>query len=236
MESGEDGQAPALRLALRYGNAIQRAGGIAVVLSPSCGPSDLEHTLERVDGLLLTGGDDFDTQRLGLGATHPDATPVPTAKQDFDLLLARTALDRGLPTLGICYGMQLLALADGATLHQHLPDDRPGSGDHSGGVQHPIHVLAGSKLAKALGVEPGPVISRHHQALDRVPSPWVVTARAACGLVEAIEHADHPFALGVQWHPELADEGGPQDGLFRALVSAAGLAAVQKPKTSPCQA
>jgi putative glutamine amidotransferase len=223
-----------LRLATRYANAILRAGGLPVVLAPSGGPRDTELVLERVDGLLLSGGDDFDTDRLGLGPTHPEANPVPAAKQDFDINLARRALDANLPTLGICYGMQLMALAQGGSLHQHLPADRPQSGQHSGGIAHSVVLVSESKLAAALGVEPGPVVSRHHQALDRVPDDWLVSARAECGLVEAIEHRRHCFALGVQWHPELAPEGSPQDGLFRALVSAAGLNAARQQDPSPC--
>ncbi|MDP6368833.1 MAG: gamma-glutamyl-gamma-aminobutyrate hydrolase family protein, partial [Planctomycetota bacterium] len=124
-----------LRLATRYANAILRAGGLPVVLAPSGGPRDTELVLERVDGLLLSGGDDFDTDRLGLGPTHPEANPVPAAKQDFDINLARRALDANLPTLGICYGMQVLTHQLGgrvanvtsreyghAVLRQNMPD------------------------------------------------------------------------------------------------------------------
>ncbi len=230
----EASDAAHLRLALRYADAILRAGGVPVVLAPCGGPRDTERALERVDGLLLSGGDDFDTARLGLGPTHPEANPVPTAKQDFDICLARRALEIDLPTLGICYGMQLLALAEGGSLHQHLPADRPEVGDHSGGIHHSITPVPESKLAAAIGVEPRPVVSRHHQALERVPEGWLVSAHAAGDLVEAIEHRRHSFALGVQWHPELAQEGSPQDGLFRALVAAAGLGAAQQQIPATC--
>src|SRR5688572_29134530 len=99
------GASPHLKLANRYADAVLKAGGIAVAIPPLGGPTDLERLLERVDGLLLSGGDDFDTQRLGLGPTHPKADPVPAEKQDFDFVLARLALARGVPVLGICYGM-----------------------------------------------------------------------------------------------------------------------------------
>jgi putative glutamine amidotransferase len=215
------GEAPGVALKNRYANAVLKAGGVPVVIAPVGGPGDIARLLERVDGLLLGGGDDFDTQRLGLGPTHPNATPVPAAKQDFDFELARAALEIELPTLGICYGMQLLALVGGGALHQHLPDDRPGSRVHSGGVHHDVVLEPSSKLARLVEVERLDVVSRHHQAVASVGGAWRASAFDDQGLIEAIEHARHPFALGVQWHPELAPEGSAHDRLFRALVHAA---------------
>jgi len=215
----------ALRLDNRYALAVLKAGGVPVGIPPVGGPADLEHLLERVDGLLLAGGDDFDTERLGLGPTHPAARPVPSAKQDFDFVLARSALRRRLPVLGVCYGMQLLALAEGGRLFQHLPEDRPGRREHGAGARHDVELAAGSKLSRFLGVERMPVVSRHHQAVEHVPAPWRVAASDDEGLVEAIEHPELPFALGVQWHPEEAPEGSADQRLFGALVGAAGMAA-----------
>jgi putative glutamine amidotransferase len=123
--------------------------------------------------------------------------------------------------------MQLVALADGARLLQHLPDDRPGSRAHSGGVEHEVSVVPGTRLARQTGETRKTVVSRHHQALDRVPAPWRVCAVDDEGLVEAIEHEERAFALGVQWHPELAPEGSPHDRIFRALVGAAALRAAR---------
>ncbi|MFT5048753.1 MAG: putative glutamine amidotransferase [Chlamydiales bacterium] len=215
---------PAVRLANRYADAVLKAGGIPIVIPPVGGPVDVDRLLQHVDGLLLSGGDDFDTERLGLGATHPAADPTPTAKQDFDFMLVQRALERRMPVLGVCYGMQVLGLAEGATLHQHLPEDRPDGRTHSGGVEHDVDVEPGTKLARLLGVERLPVLSRHHQALCTVQPPWKVCAVDDEGLIEAIERADHPFAVGVQWHPELGPEGSRHDRLFRGLVGAAALA------------
>lgn len=220
-----EGDAPKVELRLTYADAVLRAGGIPVALPPVGGPEDVAAVLERVDGLVLGGGDDFDTERLGLGETHASAVRTPAAKQDWDFLLVRTALERGVPVLGICYGMQALGLAEGARLVQHIPEERPEAGEHGGNRLHPVQIEVGTKLAELVGVGPLDVISRHHQALESVSPPWRVSARDASGLVEAIERDGHPFALGLQWHPELSPEGSPHDRLFRALTDAAAFAA-----------
>lgn len=215
----EPGDRRRLLLPARYAEALWRAGGAPLVL-PAL-PDALDTLLERADGLLLAGGDDFDTEPLGLGPTHPRAKPVPAGKQAFDLGLVQRALRRGLPCLGICYGMQLLGLAGGGGLLQHLPEDRPGSREHSGGVRHPVELAAGSKLRSVFGVERVEVVSRHHQALADVAAPWRVSARDDEGLIEGIELPGEDFAVGVQWHPELDDLDGPQARLFASFVAAA---------------
>lgn len=222
------GENPKLELSNRYANAILKNGGIPVAIPPIGGPTDVERLLERVDGLLLSGGDDFDTVRLGLGAVHPATQLTPTEKQDFDFVLVRAAIERAIPVLGICYGMQLLGLAEGARLHQHLPDDRPDCQPHKGGVVHSVDVQAGSMLARLLRETSVDVVSRHHQALASVVEPWRVCARDGEGLIEAIERANHPFAIGVQWHPELSREGSAHDRLFQGLVGAAAIASTKR--------
>jgi len=215
---------PYLKLANSYADAVLRAGGLPVAVPPTGGPADLERLCERLDGLLFSGGDDFDTERLGLGPTHACAEPVPGRKQDLDVALARHALAAELPVLGVCYGMQLLALVEGGRLFQHLPEDRPGSQEHGGGRRHAVIATPGTKLAAAWGLERAEVISRHHQAISEVGSDWIVSARDEEGLMEAIERQDHPFAVGVQWHPELSAPGGADDRLLRAFVEAANRA------------
>lgn len=219
---------PKLELATRYANAILKAGGVPLAIVPIGGPSDIERTLERLDGLLLSGGDDFDTHRLGLGPTHAQAVPVPAEKQDFDFQLARQALELGVPTLGICYGMQLLGLVGGGRIHQHLPEDRPGSLEHRKNAVHAVALEPKSRLGQVMREESVEVISRHHQALSEVAAPWRVCGRDPEGLIEAIEHETQRFAIGVQWHPELAPEGSVQDRLFRAFVGAAAMYANKK--------
>lgn len=213
-----------LDIPLRYASAVQAAGGLPVGLFPLL--ESLPDQLDGLDGLVLTGGDDFDLDRLGLGRTHPKAQPVPAAKQDFDWALARAALERGLPVLGICYGMQLLALVEGGRLLQHLPEDRPGSWPHGGSlnggaVRHGVRAEPGTQLAELLGLGTVEIESRHHQAVAEVAPPWRVCARDGQGLIEAIERPGAGFALGVQWHPDLQIESSEARALFGALVRAA---------------
>ena len=214
-----EGERVETRLSQRYVEAVERAGGEPFLVAyHSEGLQD--ELLGRADGLVFSGGDDFDTARMELGPTHPAAKPVPTRKQDFDLALARRALAAGLPTLGICYGMQLMALSEGGSLHQHLPDDRPGGQPHAGGVRHEVKLLAHTKLRTLAGVPSLEVVSRHHQAIAGVGPRWIVSAVDAEDLIEGIERREHPFALGVQWHPELSTDPS-HARLFSGLVEAA---------------
>ena len=225
------GEKPELVLPLRYVDAVERAGGLALAIGPSTASATKASALElltRLDGLVFSGADDFDVARLGLGPTHPSAKPVPACKQDFDLALARLALKDGVPVLGICYGMQLFALAEGGRLHQHLPDDRPGSQPHTGGVVHAVRVQRGTQLGSILGVEALPVVSRHHQGVAAFGPRWTACASDDEGLVEALERGHHPFALGVQWHPELSAQDTPHARLFTALVEAASERALER--------
>ena len=219
----DPGETPRLNMPLRYADSILKAGGVPVAIPPIGGPLDLVRLFDHLDGLVLSGGDDFDTARLGLGPTHASATVTPAEKQDWDFELVKLALEQQLPVLGVCYGMQVLALATGGDLFQHLPEDRPECAGHASGDPQSIRISDGTKLRQLLGVQTVDAVCRHHQALSCVGSDWTISAESEGQTIEAIEHKTHPFALGVQWHPELSHEGSPHDGLFRGLVGTAAM-------------
>jgi putative glutamine amidotransferase len=184
---------------------------IPVVVPPVV--SDLEALIARLDAVCLSGGPDLDPEAYGERVRHAQLGPTEPSLDAFELAIARAALERGMPVLGICRGAQALNVACGGTLHQHLPGHRqiePGCT-----TTHDVEVLPGTRLAATLGAGPLAVNSFHHQAVDRIGEGLHVAARAADGTIEAIEGAG--FTLGVQWHAEtLADER-----LFEALAAAA---------------
>jgi putative glutamine amidotransferase len=189
-----------------YAAAIQRAGALALVLPPDESASkDPDPFLDRIDALVLAGGSDVDPACYG-EPPRPQTQRTWPERDRFEIAVVRRALEGGMPVLGICRGMQVLNVALGGTLVQHLPDvigheahrDTPGwFGEHE------IRLEPGSLAARAAGGERVTVKSHHHQGLDRlgdglVPSGW----STADDLVEAVELRDHSFVLGVLWHPE----------------------------------
>jgi putative glutamine amidotransferase len=199
-----------------YVAQVERAGGQPVVLPPVGDPSAL---LPRLDGLIVVGGGDLDPSSY-CAERHERTDFVRDFRDSAELRLTRAALDRGLPMLGICRGLQVLNVALGGTLHQHVPDV-VGSTRHClrPGEYHrfPVRILPSTRLAKAQGgVDEVTVSHYHHQAIDRLGAGLTATAWSDDGLIEAAEVDAHPFALGVQWHPE-ADE---DVSLFAALVAA----------------
>jgi putative glutamine amidotransferase len=206
-----------------YAQALDEAGAIPVYLPLQ---DDAAALAERLDGLLVPGGDDFAPPP---GRRYPAAVrfePVPPRQLAFDRALLDAALERGRPVLGICYGMQLLALAAGGALHFDLPSDAPGAGEHrlaEPDGRHRVALEAGSRLATLFGDAALDVNSRHHQAVSDAGSARV-TARAQDGVVEAIELDGPGFALGVQWHPETLD-AAHRRRLFGGFVAACAPAA-----------
>ena len=200
-----------MALGMTYLRAIERAGGVPVVLPPCV--SDLESLLARLDGICLSGGPDLDPQAYGAPDRHAELGPTEPSLDAFELDLARAAIARGMPLLGICRGAQALNVACDGTLHQHLPGHR--QSEPGAKATHEVEVLAGTQLAGLLGAGTLAVNSFHHQAVDRLGESLRIAALAPDGTVEAIE--GEGFALGVQWHAEALADGR----LFGALVTAA---------------
>jgi putative glutamine amidotransferase len=205
-----------------YVEGVRLAGGRALVLPPDPewvdDPSD---AIDRVDGLLLTGGDDVDPL-LWDGARHPATGPPNPRRDAVEAALLRCALEQGKPVLGICRGMQLINLVLGGTLHQHLPDlldGRPHRHDDSTYGLHPIVTVPGTRVAALC--DPAPVVhSHHHQAIADLAPGLVVSARADDGVIESIELDSGRFCVGVLWHPDAAHDSTGAS-LFAGLVEAA---------------
>lgn len=197
---------PADLLPHSYATAVQRAGGLALVLPPDPALADApEEVLDEIDGLLLAGGGDIDPAAYGDEA-WPETTGVNPARDRFEMALARAAVERDMPVLGVCRGMQLLNVALGGTLVQHLPKF-VGHDDHrrTPGIfdDHEVELEPGSLAARAAGRERESVKSHHHQGVGRVGRGLVVSGQAASdSVLEAIELPGRRFVLGVLWHPE----------------------------------
>jgi putative glutamine amidotransferase len=214
---------PAALVPMNYVEAVQRAGGLAVLLPPD--PALIEapgRLLDRLDGLMLIGGPDVGAGRYGAEA-HALAEPEALLRDGVEIALAREALDRGLPLLGVCRGMQLINVAAGGTLRQHLPDEL-GDERHRRvlgsfpGNEHRVDLDEGSRARESAGESPHVVYSHHHQGVARLGDGLRVTGRAEEDQVpEAIEGDGPGWALGVQWHPE-AD---PDSRIIAGLVAAA---------------
>ncbi len=210
-------------LPANYLEAIRRAGAMALLLAPDPAlTASPDEALDLLDGLMLAGGADIDPASYGAALDPATINPVPE-RDAFEIAMTRGAIARGIPLLGICRGMQLLNVAFGGTLHQHLPD-RYGHHDHLkargsfDGADHDVRLTPGSLAARAAGEELHGTKSHHHQGVDRVGEGLVVTGAATIdGLPEALELPGEAFALGVQWHPE-ADE---RSRVIGALVEAA---------------
>lgn len=207
-----------------YCNAVRHAGGLPVLLPHD--PETAERYLDLIDGLLVTGGGfDIDPALFGADSRHPSVT-TKDRRTAFELAAAKGALARGTPLFGICGGAQLIAVALGGTLVQHIPDEIAGALAHRqpnprNEPGHDVRIVPGTLLHRITRADRLAVNSAHHQAVRTAGPGAVVDALAADGVVEGIEDPRHPFCLGVQWHPEFELSEGDRR-IFRAFVEAAG--------------
>jgi putative glutamine amidotransferase len=197
------------------------AGGTPVVIPIVPDAEDIRPLLELVQGVIIVGGDDYPAEWYGKQTIATDV-PVTPQRASFDRAFAKMLFEEtDLPVLGVCGGMQLAAIWAGGSLTQHL-----GEGVHRDGkegfARHALEIKPGSVFAKAIGATQIEVNSQHHQAVEKVAGSLVVSATAPDGVIEAIEFADHPFRIGIQWHPERMPESPQMQNLFRALIAAAG--------------
>jgi len=219
------GDVPGYAVLPTYTTMVQRVRAVPVLLVPTS-PDVVGAIADRIDGLLLSGGGDVDPARYG-GTPHESVYGIDPLRDEFELALARAAQERRLPTLCICRGAQLMNVALGGSLIEDIPSRIPGAADHfvdaaPAARQHPVQITAGSAVARVLGVDRLEVNSIHHQSVDRVAEPLIVTGRAPDGVIEALEPADGAWPMwAVQWHPEyLGPDDGPSRRLFEALVAA----------------
>jgi putative glutamine amidotransferase len=207
----------------KYVDAVRRAGGLPLLLAP--GEPRLPEWLALVDALILTGGPDVDPE-LYQGAQHPEVYGIDRERDASDLFLVRHLVDAKLPALCICRGTQVLNVALGGTLVEHLPDlvgeKIPHRGKEHSYTPHAVRVERDSRLAEILGATEVSPMSSHHQSIRDVAPGLRVVARAPDGIVEAVEMREHPWLVGVQWHPEYtAADDATQQRLFDALIEEA---------------
>jgi putative glutamine amidotransferase len=215
---------PAVLLSRSYVDAVQRAGGLAVLLAPDPQlAQEPAQALDLIDGLLLAGGADIDPASYGQAAHAETQDSVPE-RDAFEIALTRAAIERDLPVLGICRGMQLINVALGGTLTQHLPEHL-GHQEHRrvvgsfDGSDHDVDVADGTLAMRVIGSARHGTKSHHHQGVDRVGEGLRISATSPFdGVIEAVELPQRAFVLGVQWHPE-ADAMSPVVG---GLIEAAG--------------
>jgi putative glutamine amidotransferase len=210
-----------------YIRAVSRAGAAPLLIPHITDEPRLRALYGRLDGILLSGGEDIDPAHYG-ERVHEKCRTIAARRDETELMLARWAMDEGKPLLAICRGIQVLNVAQGGSLYQDIQAQIPGTERHDwypgyprNHRPHTVTIAPGTRLAGIVEETSMPVNSLHHQALKKIAPGLVVTACAPDGIVEAVEADNHPFAVAVQWHPEeLADNDPRAQHLFDALAEA----------------
>jgi len=217
---------PQYSLSEAYNAALARAGGLPIMIPLALPESSLEALLPRMDGLLLSGGGDIHPQIYN-HTLHPLVSNVDNDRDRVELRLLDEAIQVGLPVLGICRGFQVINVGLGGSLYEDILDQRPESSEHQyypdwplDHLAHEVKIDQNSRLANILGGVEFEVNSLHHQGVENLAPGLKPTGFAPDGLLEAFEIPDHPFALGVQWHPEYLQAYAPMRSLFKTFVEA----------------
>ncbi len=212
-------------LGIPYLNAVQQVGGLPLIVAP-LSKELIGAILDSIDAICLSGGPDIDPSTYGQ-PPHPMLGPTELATDAFEIELARQADKRGMPILAICRGAQVLNVARGGTLHQHIPDAFGESdlehrqkelGPHT---THDVNIDPGSVLATTLGTTTTEVNSFHHQAVEQLGQNLKISARSQDGIIEGIEAIDRDYVVGVQWHAESLTNRAEHEALFKGLNDAA---------------
>jgi putative glutamine amidotransferase len=214
-----------------YMQAISQAGGIPFLIPLNLPTASLRTLYDLADGVVLTGGGDVEPYLYG-GQPHPTEGDVQPDRDEEEITVTRWAAADGKPLLGICRGIQVIAVAAGGTLVQDIPSLLPEATLHQyqynndnshpdDYLAHAVELVPDSRLAGILQSHTVWTNSLHHQAVESVPQPWRVAGRSTDGVVEVVEHREHPFLIGVQWHPEvLVSNQEPAREIFKAFVAA----------------
>lgn len=208
--SAENFSFPAVAGGRYYVEALERAGAAAVIVPPTPDRGALTDLLGHLDALVLPGGGDIDPARFG-EPPHDSVYNVDPDLDDVEFAAVEHALDTGLPTLAICRGLQVMNVALGGSLIQHMDGHRH--------VDHPVHLVPGTRTAAVADGRTCVGRSFHHQGISRLAAELIVTGTTDDGVIEAVEHPGHPWFVGVQWHPELTARDDPcQQAFFDELV------------------
>ena len=222
---------PQIMLGSPYLAAVERVGGTPLLVTPAHDEESIVRLVDLADGIVLTGGEDVDPSCYG-HEPHPKLSTVNRSRDRMEMVALQRALERGRPVLAICRGVQLLNVALGGTLFQDLPSERAEGIIHEQDAPinerwHAARVAEDSQLAQIFGATDLFINSFHHQGINRLAEPLRPVAWAEDGLIEGVEGLDHPWLIGVQWHPERGeaetrgDRRHPDNRLFFAFVDAA---------------